>query len=97
MELPAAGIAGLAVTGLAIGGLLRTWLVQVSKTQLQRLYNPLSQSLADADGLAAYCRAQADKRYADERKRVTAQHEDELKRAKDSHVRTIEIGEGQSR
>src|SRR5271157_2376036 len=54
-EMPAYGIAGLAVTGLAIGGLLRTWLVQLSKTQLQRLYNPLMQSLADADGLTAYC------------------------------------------
>ena len=47
-------VAGLAVTGLAVGGLLRTWLVQLSKTQLQRLYQPLCQSLADADGLNAY-------------------------------------------
>ncbi len=80
LGLPAAGIGGLAVTGLAIGGLLRTWLAQVSKTQLQRLHGPLFQSLADANGLAAYCQAQADSRYADERKRVTAQHEDAMKR-----------------
>ncbi len=82
LGLPAAGFAGLTVSGLAVGGLLRTWLVQLSKTQLQRLYNPLSQSLADADGLAAYCRAQADARYSEERKKVTAQHEDALKRTR---------------
>ena len=93
LELPAAGIAGLAVTGLAVGGLLRTWLVKLSKTQLQRLYNPLVQSLADADGLTAYCRAQAEARYAEERKRLAARHEEDLKRAKESHVRAIATGE----
>lgn len=57
LELPAAGIAGLAVTGLALGGLLRTWLVQISKKQLQRLYDPLMQSLADVTALLDYGRA----------------------------------------
>ena len=93
LELPAAGIAGLVVTGLAVGGLLRTWLVQLSKTQLQRLYNPLVQSLADADGLTAYCRAQAEARYAEERKRLATRHEEDMKRAKESHVQAIDIGE----
>ncbi len=93
LELPAAGIAGLVVTGLAVGGLLRTWLVQLSKTQLQRLYNPLVQSLADADGLTAYCRAQAETRYAEERKRLATRHEEDMKRAKESHVQAIDIGE----
>ena len=81
------------MTGLAVGGLLRTWLVKLSKTQLQRLYNPLVQSLADADGLTAYCRAQADARYAEERKRLATRHEEDLKRAKESHVQAIDIGE----
>src|SRR5271157_1665435 len=93
MELHAAGIALLAVTGLAVGGLLRTWLVQLSKTQLQRLYNPLVQSLADADGLTAYCRAQAEARYAEERKRLAARHEEDVKLAKENHVRAIDNGE----
>ncbi|HMF35776.1 MAG TPA: FtsK/SpoIIIE domain-containing protein, partial [Isosphaeraceae bacterium] len=93
MELHAAGIALPAVTGLAVGGLLRTWLVQLSKTQLQRLYNPLVQSLADADGLTAYCRAQAEARYAEERKRLAARHEEDVKLAKESHVRAIDNGE----
>jgi len=91
--MPAAGIAGLAVTGLAIGGLLRTWLVQLSKTQLQRLYNPLVQSLADAGGLTSYCRAQAEARYAEERKRLATRHEEDVKLAKESHVRAIDNGE----
>src|SRR5271166_1399493 len=93
MELQAAGIAGLAVTGLAVGGLLRTWLVQLSKTQLQRLYNPLVQSLADADGLTAYCRSQAEARYAEERKRLATRHEEDMQRAKEIHVRAIDVGE----
>ena len=32
---------GVAVAGLALGGLLRTWLVKLSKSQLERLYTPL--------------------------------------------------------
>src|SRR5271157_4097729 len=93
LEMPAASIAGLAVTGLAVGGLLRIWLVQLSRTQLQRLYNPLVQSLADADGLTAYCRAQAEARYAEERKQLATRHEEDVKRARENHVRAIDNGE----
>ena len=93
MELPATGITGLALTGLAVGGLMRSWLVQLCRTQLQRLYNPLTQSLADADGLAADCRAQAESHYAEERKWVATLHEEDMSGAKESHVRAIEIGE----
>ena len=53
------GITGL-VVGVVLGGvlafLLRTWLVNLCKVQLERLYTPLTQSLADADALTAYCR-----------------------------------------
>ena len=51
------------------------------------------QSLADADGLTAYCRAQAEARYAEERKRLATRHEEDMKRAKENHVRAIDIGE----
>jgi len=42
-------LAGGAITGLALGGLLRTWLAQLSNAQTERLYNPLMQSLADCE------------------------------------------------
>jgi hypothetical protein len=93
MGLEAAGYAGLALTGLALGGLLRTWLVKLARLQLERLYNPLLQSLADAQGLNAYCKSQADALVAAERKRLAACHEEQLTRAKESHARTIATGE----
>ena len=44
-------IAGAAVAGVTLAFLLRTWLVKLSKSQLESRYMPLMQSLADADGL----------------------------------------------
>ncbi|MGC8640807.1 MAG: FtsK/SpoIIIE domain-containing protein, partial [Isosphaeraceae bacterium] len=93
MGLEVTAIAGLAVTGLAIGGLLRTWLAQVARQQLERLYNPLMQSLADARGLNAYCKSLADARYSEERKRLAKRNEEELKRAKEAHEGAIATGE----
>ena len=40
-----------AVLGGVLAFLLRTWLVKLCKVQLERLYTPLTQSLADADAL----------------------------------------------
>ena len=53
----AAGIGGGLAAGAALAVLLRIWLVKLSKDQLERLYLPLMKALADADNLAAYCRA----------------------------------------
>jgi hypothetical protein len=93
MRLELAGIAGLAVTGLVLGLLLRTWLLKLAQMQLERLYKPLSQSLADARGSNAYCKALAEARYGEERKRLAARNDDELKRAKEAHEKAIAAGE----
>ncbi len=66
MDMSYVGIA--AVIGGVLGFLLRTSLVKLSKTQLERLYTPLTQSLADADGLNAYCRARVDALHQEARK-----------------------------
>jgi hypothetical protein len=93
LELGLSGVIGLAITGLALGGILRTWLVQLSKSQLGRLYDPLMQSLADADALNEYCREQANARYEAEKKRLAAEHEAAVREAKERHARTIRTGE----
>jgi hypothetical protein len=87
------GIGAAAVLGLTLAVLLRTWLVKLSKTQLERLYNPLHQTLSDADVLTAYCRGVVDAQLKEERRRLTAMRDDELKRAEDEYRKSIANGE----
>ena len=49
------------------------------RSQLERLYTPLTQSLADADALTAYCRGQVDAEFKEERKRIAARRDEDLK------------------
>jgi DNA segregation ATPase FtsK/SpoIIIE, S-DNA-T family len=76
------GVTGLGV-GVVLGGilafLLRTWLVKLCKVQLERLYTPLTQSLADADALTAHCRVKIAAEFKEERKRIAAQREEDLR------------------
>ncbi len=74
-----------AVGGAVVAFLLRTWLAKLSKTQLERLYVPLTQSLADADLLTVYCRTLVDNRLKGEKRRLTTRREDDLKRADDNY------------
>ena len=78
-------IGAAAVVGGILAYLLRTWLVKLSKFQLERLYTPLMQSLADADSLTAYCRGLIDAQLKEERRRVTARRDEELKRAEQNY------------
>ena len=87
------GIGAAAVAGLTLAVLLRTWLVKLSKSQLERYYTPLVQTLSDADGLTAHCRGLVDARLKEERKRVTAQRDEGLKRAEDEYRNSITDGE----
>jgi DNA segregation ATPase FtsK/SpoIIIE, S-DNA-T family len=88
-------IGAAAVVGAVLAFLVRTWLAKLSKTQLTRLYDPLTQSLADADGLTAHCRALVDAKLKAERKRVTLRRDDELKQAEDNFRRTHAAAEAQ--
>jgi len=87
------GIIVAAVLGLTLAVLLRTSLVKLSKSQLERYYNPLVQSLADADGLAAHCRTQIDARLKEERIRLTKERDEGLKRAEETYFKAIAAGE----
>ena len=92
------GVTGLGVgvvLGAVLAFLLRTWLVKLCKVQLERLYTPLTQSLADADALTAYCRVKVAAEFKEERKKIAARREEDLKRAEDSYRRAFASAENQ--
>jgi len=95
MEMDWSYIGIAAVIGGVLGFLLRTWLVKLSKTQLERLYVPLMQSLADADGLNAYCRGRVDAQHQEVRRRVIERRDLDLKRAEEAHRKAVSEGEAQ--
>ena len=82
-----------AALGMALAIVLRTWLVQVSQTQLKHHYKPLMQTLADVDGLIAFSRARVDARREDMIRQLSTQRDHDLKRAKDIQAKTIADGE----
>ena len=79
MEMDVSYLGIAAVVGGVLGFLLRTWLVKLSKTQLERLYVPLMQSLADADGLNAYCRDRVNAQHQEIRRRLSERRDLESK------------------
>ena len=89
-------VTGLGV-GVVLGGvlafLLRTWLVKLCHTQLERLYTPLTQSLADADALTAFCRVKVAAEFKEERKKIVARREEDLKRAEDNYRKAFAAAE----
>jgi S-DNA-T family DNA segregation ATPase FtsK/SpoIIIE len=89
----AAGIGGGIAGGAALAVLLRTWLIKVSKDQLERLYLPLMQALADSDHLAADLRARVDARLHEANQAVAARRQEDLKRAEINQARMISAGE----
>jgi DNA segregation ATPase FtsK/SpoIIIE, S-DNA-T family len=91
----AAGIGGGLAAGAAIAFLLRIWLVKLSKGQLERLYLPLMQALADADNLTAYVRGIVDDRLKEARQQLSARREEELKRNEANHARLLRAAEAQ--
>ena len=89
----ASGTATAAAVALALGFALKTWLYALSKAQVSRLFVPLSQSVVDADALAAYGRTQADVRLKDRRAKVAERREAELQQVKQKHSQTMTTGE----
>ena len=89
------GIGAAAVAGAALAFALRTWLVKLSKSQLESRYLPLMQNLADADGLTAHARALLDDRVKEARKRVATQRDEELKRAEENFRKAFVAAESQ--
>ena len=91
----AAGIGGGAAAGAAIAVLLRFWLFKLSRGQLERLYLPLMQSLADSDNLTAYARGIVDDRLKAARQQLSARREEDLKRNDANHKRLLAAAEAQ--
>ncbi len=75
--------------------LLRTWLVKLSQSQLESRYAPLMHSLADADALTAHCRGLVDAAFKDERKKIAARRDDELKRVEENYRKAFAAAEAQ--
>jgi S-DNA-T family DNA segregation ATPase FtsK/SpoIIIE len=82
-------IGAAAVVGAVLAFLLRMWLVKLCKAQLERLYLPLVQSLADADALTTHCRGLVDARLKEERKRITLRRDEELRQAEENFRRAF--------
>ncbi len=89
------GIGAAAVAGAALAFALRTWLVKLSKSQLESRYLPLMQNLADADGLTAHVRSLLEGRVKEARKRVATQRDEELKRAEEDFRKAFVTAESQ--
>ena len=74
------------------------WLVKLSRAQLERLYDPLMQALADADNLAAYLPRPASTPGSRRRAGpLTIRRDEDLKRAEVNHTRAIRSGEDDAR
>lgn len=71
--------------GLALSLAVRFWLVQLSSQQLARLYVPLRQSLADADGLATHGLTEIDKRRDQAIQHATERRATDLKKAQEDY------------
>jgi hypothetical protein len=88
-----AGIGGGIAAGAALVGLLRTGMIKLARDQLERLYLPLRQALADADHLATHCRAGVDAQLHEARRVIAARRDADHKRADANHSRAIVEGE----
>src|SRR5207249_8628577 len=62
---------------------------------LQRYYLPLTQALADDDGIAASYRGVLDDRLKEERRRLATRRDEELKRVDAHHAKMVADGEAQ--
>jgi hypothetical protein len=93
LDLGEYGIGGALVAGAAIALLLRMWLVNLSKSQLESRYMPLMHALADADGLTAHCRNLIDASFKEEKKRIAVRRDDELKQADATYRTTFAAAE----
>jgi S-DNA-T family DNA segregation ATPase FtsK/SpoIIIE len=91
----AAGIGGGVAAGAAVAVLLRLWLVKLAKGQLERLYLPLMQAMADSDNLTAYARGIVDDRLKEARQRLAAVRDEDLKRNEANYKRLFAAAESQ--
>ena len=97
MGLDMYGVIAAVVVGGVLAFLLRTWLVKLSQSQLESRYVPLMHSLADADALTAHCRGLVDAAFKEERKKIAARRDEELKRVDENYKKAFAVGRGHAR
>ena len=81
------------MVGGVLAFVLRTWLVKLSQSQLESRYAPLMHALADADALTAHCRGLVDAAFKEERKKIAARRDDELKRIEETYRKAFAAAE----
>jgi DNA segregation ATPase FtsK/SpoIIIE, S-DNA-T family len=82
-------LADLAAT-LAIGFLLRAWLYAIAGMQVDRVYRPLGQELADIEALVAQARSWAEEVHKARIAEITARRDEEIGRAAQRHDKAIQ-------
>jgi S-DNA-T family DNA segregation ATPase FtsK/SpoIIIE len=88
-------LAAAAVVGGILAFLLRTWLVNLCKSQLGPGYVAVMQELANADALNAYCRDRVNAAHQEAKKRLGERRDQELRRAEEAHRKAVADGEAQ--
>jgi len=85
---------GLAAAGAVVLGLLvRHGLTRVARDQVSRLFDPLYQTVVDAEALGAQCLARVEQTLKDARAAAAARRDTELNAAKRKHAATLSAGE----
>jgi hypothetical protein len=95
LEGAAIGVPVAAVVAIGLGFFIRLRMYTLSKHQVSKLYYPIAQTLVDAEAMAAHCRKLADDRLKTQRAQVASRRDEDLKKAKDKHAKTIADGEAQ--
>jgi DNA segregation ATPase FtsK/SpoIIIE, S-DNA-T family len=93
MGLDMYGMIAALVVGGVVAFALRMWLVKLSQSQLESRYAPLMHALADADALTAYCRSGIDAVFKEERKKIAARREEDLKRVEETYRKAFATAE----
>ena len=82
-----------AAIGLGVGVGLRFWLLNLARSQLACVYDPLMRSLSDAEGLSQHSKGRAEAQLKQAREKAAARQNQDLQKAKDRHAFVIKAGE----
>ena len=86
--------AGAALGAALVAGFLaRTWLASVAKAQVSERIRPITQSIVDAHGLSAHCRAAAEQRYRDRKAAAAGRRDQEAQKARQRREFLVSTGE----
>jgi hypothetical protein len=93
VSTPVIGASATLVVAIALGLVMRSWLYNVSRAQVSRLFIPLNQLVVDGEAQVGRWRSTADERLAKARAHNAQRRDDELARAKRQQAETVAAGE----